>query len=348
MIIRLQKPNSKGYLEINSTIIMHKRKIIKSYKMKNIFISLICLLSISLFLSSCGSKQEAKTEAEKKLQAVKVMEIGTSSFSEVYKVVGTVKAFQEAKISSEEGGLITYQPFDKGSRIGKGQVAVRLRKDMDAASYEQAQTQFELAKSNFDRMEKLYQENVTTEQDYTNAKFQLELAEKSLTVLETRLSKSYVVSPISGVSAGIPESFIGEVTKGSSVIISFDVYPDDEFTGTVNYVSPTLSAVNRTFEIELVMNNRDGKLKPEMSANIQVTKSNVDDVIVLAQDQIIDFGSEKYVFILENDIAKKKVVSIGGRNNNNTIISSGLNKGDKLIIEGFQSLADGDKVQIIN
>ena len=377
MIIRLQKPNSKGYLEINSTIIMHKRKIIKSYKMKNIFISLICLLSISLFLSSCGSKQEAKTEAEKKLQAVKVMEIGTSSFSEVYKVVGTVKAFQEAKISSEEGGLITYQPFDKGSRIGKGQVAVRLRKDMDAASYEQAQTQFELAKSNFDRMEKLYQENVTTEQDYTNAKFQLELAEKSLTVLETRLSKSYVVSPISGVidhkfmskgevcgpgtpilnvvdvskvkiSAGIPESFIGEVTKGSSVIISFDVYPDDEFTGTVNYVSPTLSAVNRTFEIELVMNNRDGKLKPEMSANIQVSKSNVDDVIVLAQDQIIDFGSEKYVFILENDIAKKKVVSIGGRNNNNTMISSGLNKGDKLIIEGFQSLADGDKVQIIN
>ncbi|MBK7159694.1 MAG: hypothetical protein IPH77_14420 [Ignavibacteria bacterium] len=121
---------------------------------------------------------------------MKVMEIGTSSFSEVYKVVGTVKAFQEAKISSEEGGLITYQPFDKGSRIGKGQVAVRLRKDMDAASYEQAQTQFELAKSNFDRMEKLYQENVTTEQDYTNAKFQLELAEKSLTVLETRLSKS--------------------------------------------------------------------------------------------------------------------------------------------------------------
>ncbi|MBK6538866.1 MAG: hypothetical protein IPG09_14210 [Ignavibacteria bacterium] len=112
-------------------------------------------------------------------------------------MVGTVKAFQEAKISSEEGGLITYQPFDKGSRIGKGQV-VRLRK-IWMQLHEQAQTQFELAKSNFDRMEKLYKEDVATEQDYTNAKFQLELAEKSLTVLETRLSKSYVVSPISGL-----------------------------------------------------------------------------------------------------------------------------------------------------
>lgn len=345
--------------------------------MKNIFISLFCLVTFSLILSSCGGKQEAKTEAEKKLQAVKIREIEVTNFSEVYKLVGTVKAFQEAKISSEEGGLITYQPFDKGNRIGKGQVAVRLRKDMDAASYDQAQTQYELAKSNFERMEKLYNENVTTEQDYTNAKFQLELAEKSLNVLETRLSKSYVLSPISGVidhkymgkgevcgpgtpilnvvdvsrvkiSAGIPESFIGEVTKGSSVLITFDVYPGEEFTGTVNYVAPTLSAVNRTFEIELVMNNREGKFKPEMSANIQITKSSVDDAVVLPQDQIIDFGSEKFVFVLENDIARKKLVSIGGRNNNNAMINSGLNKGDKLIIEGFQSLTDGDKVQVIN
>lgn len=345
--------------------------------MKNIFVSLFSLILFSLFLFSCAGKQEAKTETEKKLQAVKIKEIESTSFSEVYKLVGTVKAYQEAKISSEEGGLITYQPFDKGSRIGKNQVAVRLRKDMDAASYEQAQTQYQLAKSNFERTEKLYNDKVATEQDYTNSKFQLELSEKTLNVLETRLSKSYVLSPISGVidhkflgkgevcgpgtpilnvvdvsrvkiSAGIPESFIGQVTKGSSVIITFDVYPGEEFNGTVNYVSPTLSPVNRTFEIELVMNNRDGRLKPEMSANIQVTKSQEDDVIVLPQDQIIDFGSEKYVFVLENDIARKKVVSIGGRNNNNVLILSGLNKGDKLVFEGFQSLTDGDKVQVIN
>ncbi|MBK6538864.1 MAG: hypothetical protein IPG09_14200 [Ignavibacteria bacterium] len=96
------------------------------------------------------------------------------------------------------------------------------------------------------------------------------------------------------------------------------------------------------------MKKLETEIKTGNERKFKVTKSNVDDVIVLAQDQIIDFGSEKYVFILENDIAKKKVVSIGGRNNNNTMISSGLNKGDKLIIEGFQSLADGDKVQIIN
>lgn len=345
--------------------------------MKNILYMLIVAVSASIILNSCGGKGETKPEAEKKLQAVKIREIVTESFSEVYNVVGIVKPYEEAKVSSEEGGLITYQPFDKGSRVSKGQILVRLRKDQDEASFDQAQTQFELAKSNFERVEKLYNENVTTEQEYTNAKFQLEIASKTVSVLETRLSKSYVESPISGVvnnkfmskgevcgpgtpilnvvdvsrvkiSAGIPESYIGEVTKGSPVKITFAVYPGEEFTGTVNYVAPTLNAVNRTFEIEIVMNNRDGRLKPEMSADIEVTKSFIEEAIVLPQDLIIDFGNDKFVFVLENDVVRKKSITLGGRNKNNTLVTGGIRKGEKLVIEGFQSLTDGDKVQVIN
>jgi len=352
-------------------------KSLKILIMKNIIFSLILIITGSLLLQSCGKNGETKTETEKKLQAVKIKEVIGESFQESYKAIGIVKPFETAKISAEEGGLITYQPFDKGSRVSKGQVVVRLRKDQDRASYKQALTQFELAKSNFERMERLYNENVTTEQDYTNAKFQLELSERNLDVMETKLSKSYIVSPISGVvdqkylskgevcatgapilnvvdisrvkiSAGIPERYIGEVKKGSVVSITFDVIPDEEFSGTVSYVSPTLSQANRTFEIEIVLNNASGRLKPEMSANIEIEKSRIDDAVVLPQDLIIDYGNEKFVFVLENDIAKKKIVVLGGRSNNDVLITSGLNAGDKLIIEGFQPLADGDKVQVIN
>ncbi|MBK9331785.1 MAG: efflux RND transporter periplasmic adaptor subunit [Ignavibacteria bacterium] len=345
--------------------------------MKKIIYIMTALLTVSSLLISCGNEGESKTEPEKKLQAVKTTEIITQEFNETYNVVGTVKPFQTAKISSEEGGLITYMPFDKGSRVGRGQTLVRLKKDTDFASFEQAETQYELAKSNFERIEKLYNESVSTEQDYTNAKFQLELAEKSLNLIETRLSKSYVTSPISGIvdekymsrgevsgpgtpilnivdvskvkiSAGIPERYLSEIKKGSQVKITFDVYPGEEFTGTVNYISPTLSVQNRTFEIEMVLPNKGGRLKPEMSANIRIEKSVIVDAIVLPQDLVIDFGSEKFVYVFENGAARKKSVMIGGRNNNNVQILSGLNKGDILISEGFQSVADGDKVEIIN
>ncbi|MBV6479489.1 MAG: Multidrug resistance protein MdtA [Ignavibacteria bacterium] len=345
--------------------------------MKKIFYSFFLLPVIALILSSCEKEGETKIENEKKLQAIKIRELETEDFIETYNVVGIVKPYQTAKVSSEEGGLITYQPFDKGSKVYKGQTVVRLRKDQDFATYDQAETQYELAKSNFERLQKLYSENVATEQDFTNAKFQLELAEKSLEVLETRIEKSYILSPISGIvdqkymskgevcgpgtpilnivdvskvkiSAGIPESYIGEVNKGINVKIKFDVYPDEEFDATVNYVSPTLSPVNRTFEIELVLNNTGGKFKPEMSANIQITKSVINDAIVLPQDLIIDYGNEKFVFVLENDIARKRIISLGGRNNNEILITSGLSKGDKLIYEGYQSVNDSDKVIVIN
>lgn len=344
--------------------------------MKN-FLYLFILLSGALTIYSCGGDGETKTEPEKKIQAVKVQEIISTTFKETFTIVGIVKPFQSAKVSSEEGGLITYQPFDKGSRVSRGQVVVRLRKDQDAAAYDQAQTQYELAKTNFERMEKLYNESVATEQDYTNAKFQLELSERSLDVLETRLSKSYVTSPISGVvdqkymskgevcgpgtpilnvvdvsrvkiSGGMPESFVGDVAKGTEVKITFSVYPGEEFFGKVNYVAPTISQTNRTFEIETILNNNQGKFKPEMSANIEIEKASIEDAIVLPQDLVVDFGTEKFVFVLENGVAKKRVVTLGGRNGNDVHITSGLSSGDKLILEGFQSVSDGDTVQIIN
>jgi membrane fusion protein (multidrug efflux system) len=94
--------------------------------------------------------------------------------------------------------------------------------------------------------------------------------------------------------------------------------------------------------------NKDGRLKPEMSANITVEQSKQEDAIVLPQDLIVDIGSEKFVFVLENDIARKRVVGIGGRKNNDVLISSGLSVGDRLIYEGFQSIVDGDNVVVIN
>lgn len=125
--------------------------------------------------------------------------------------------------------------------------------------------------------------------------------------------------------------------------------PGVEFSGKITYIAPSLSAVNRTLEIEVIILNRDKLLKPEMSANVEVTQATVNNAVVLPQDYIIDFGeNNKYVFVLEGDIAKKRMISIGGREGNNVMISSGLNPGEKLIYEGFQQLADNDKVQVLN
>lgn len=335
----------------------------------------LLLLGTSL---SCGKKgsSENKTTSQQ-LSVVRVSEIKPQHFVETYRVVGIVKPYESAKLSSEEGGIITYLAKDKGDRVHKGEILVKLKKDTDQKAYEQALAQYNLAKENFERLEKLYNENVTTEQQYTNGKLQLDIAIKAVEFYRVRLSKGYIVSPINGVvdakflnkgemsspgapilsivdvskvkiNAGIPEKYVGEITKGQSVLITFEVLPEEKFYGIVSYISPTIDPQSRTFEVEVILNNKDRKLKPEMSANLEFTRLDIDDAIVIAQDQFVDNGEEKYVFVLENDVAKKRIIKIGGFSDSKVYVESGLNFGEKLIIEGFRGLSDNEKVQIVN
>jgi membrane fusion protein, multidrug efflux system len=337
----------------------------------------VIILILTGTFSACGNKSEKKEINQKKLTLIKAKEVTGESFKENYKIVGTVKPYASAKLSSEEGGLITYLAKDKGDRVSKGEVVVEFKKEVDEASYNQSLAQYDLAKDNFERMEKLYLENATTEQQYTNSKLQLNIAEKSVELYRARLTTGYIISPINGVvdekimnkgemtlpglsiisivdisrvkiNAGIPERFVGQITIGQKVGITSDALPDENSEGLISYVSPTLNEQSRTFEIEIVLNNSKKRFKPEMSANIIFTRLDLDNVVVLERDLIVDNGDEKYVFVLEGDNAKKKLIKVDGTNDNKVYISEGLRIGDKLIYEGFRALADGDKVQVVN
>ncbi len=342
---------------------------------------LFTLLAVFV-ITGCGKDEEKPKDdpavEKQKLPIVKIEEVKTSSFSENLSVVGIVKPFATAKISSEEGGLITYLNKDKGSYVGRGEIVARIKKDVEIASLEQTEAQVELARLNYDKQKQLYEDNATTEIQYLTAKWQYEAAIRGQDILKTRLKTGFVRSPISGfvnekymnrgemsapgtpilnvidissvkISAGIPEQYIGQIKMGQHVRVTVDVLPGVEFSGKITYLAPSLSAANRTLEIEVIIANRDKLLKPEMSANVQVTQATNNNAVVLPQDYIMDFGeNDKYVFVLEGDIAKKKMITIGGREGNNVLISSGLKPGEKLIYEGFQQLADNDKVQVLN
>jgi len=337
----------------------------------------VLTILLVLFAFSCGSNNKEEVKETKQLPIVKTKEVSIESFTETYRVVGIVKPYESAKISSEEGGIITYLRKDKGDRVGRGEVVARLLKDQDYAMYEQSLAQYNLAKENYDRTQRLYIEGAATEQQYVNAQLQLDLAEKSVDVYHVRLRKSVVVSPISGIidfkymnrgemsspgapivsivnvskvkiSAGIPERYLNDLRKGQTIDLSFDAYPDEKFKGNIRYISPTINPTTRTFEIEVVLNNPQGKFKPEMAANIEINKTSVEDAIVLEQDQIVDNVEEQFIFVLEGNIAKKRILKTGGRNGNKVIVLEGLNPGDKFIFEGFQKLVDGDKVQVSN
>ena len=152
---------------------------------KYLYAVLVIVLAVTL--ASCSRKKNNEVEA-KKMPLVKTMPVQGQYFEENYKVVGIVKPYESAKISSEEGGLITVLSKDKGDRVGRGEVVVRLKKDVDEATYMQALSQYELAKENFERTERLYLDAVATEQQYTTSKLQMDIASKSVELYNITLS----------------------------------------------------------------------------------------------------------------------------------------------------------------
>lgn len=336
----------------------------------------IILLSASVLLMSCGKSSSEKTGDIQKISLIKIQEVKPQYFAEKFTVVGVVKPYASAKISSEEGGLILSILKNKGDRVGSGQIVVRLKKDVEGATYDQMVAQYELAKLNFEKQQQLYDENATTEIAYLTAKWQLEASSKGLEVVKTHISKGFIRSPINGVvedkfmnngemsapgipilsivdvsrvkiSAGIPEKYVEQIKNGQDVKITVEVLPGVDFMGKISYIAPSLAQGSRTFEIEIVINNKDRLLKPEMSANVELARKEDENAIAIPQDYIIDYGDEKYVFVYDNGIAKKTDLTLGGRNENLVLVKSGLNAGDKLIIEGFQTLNDGEKVKVV-
>ena len=344
--------------------------------MNKIFKLTVFLLLAGITFSACGKKRDNIKDTEKKVPLVKVTTIKTQPFTESYKFIGVLKPYETAKLSSEEGGIITYIGKDKGNYVRKGEVVIKLLKDQDYATYEQMQAQYNLAKDNFERISNLYSQGAATEQQYTNSKLQLDVAEKSKNIYEVRLRKGTIVSPINGivdaklmsvgemsspgapilsivdvsrlkVNVGIPEKYMSYISKGKTLDITFDVFPDEVYKGVVSYIAPDINASSRTFDIEMVIKNPGGKLKPEMSANIILSKETISDAIVLTQDQFVDNVEEQFVFVLQGDIARKKKITLGGRNGNNVIITDGIEAGETLITEGYEFVSDGDKVRVV-
>jgi len=343
-----------------------------------IIIPLFVFLAAAVVLSGCGESggETSNQQEEKKLPLVKVKTVEASTFSDNFKVIGVIKPFTSAKVSSEEGGLIVSLNKDKGSYVRQGEIIARIKKDVEIATYEQAEAQIELARMNYEKQKQLYEENATTEIQYLTAKWQYEAALRSQDILKQRLKTGFVRSPINGVvdekymnrgemsapgspivniidisrvkiSAGVPEKYITKDKNGQSVKVTIDVLPGVEFDGKINYIAPALQGTSRTFEVEVIINNRDKLLKPGMNANVRISEFTKENVVVIPQDLIVDYGDEQYLFVLEGDVARKRDLKLGGRNGNDVLIESGLNPGDKLIIEGFQSLKEGDKVQVV-
>ncbi len=348
-------------------------------------ITLTTLAIILIGFISCknNDKDSKKTNLQNKESIaikVKVKTAESKDFYHYINVSGNVEAEQYAFISPQTNGQITKIYVNEGDYVKQGTLLMQLNDNIIKNTIAEVENSLNLATITFKKQENLWKQKIGSEIQYLQAKTQKESLEKKLKTLNSQLALTQIRAPFSGyvdnitlkegelaspgirvlelvnlrkmlIKADISEKYLSKITKGDSVKITFPDFPDYIKYAKISRIGNIVNPNNRAFKIEVKFNNNDEKIKPNIIASIKVRDDIIKNAIAVPSIIIKNDFDKKFIFIAKKTgnsyIAKKIIVNTGISYKDKTIITNGLNVGDKYIYEGFNLVTDGFKIQIV-
>ena len=145
------------------------------------------------------------------------------------------------------------------------------------------------------------------------------------------------------VMADVAEQDLGLVQKGQSAKVSFVAFPGQSFSGTVDFIYPTLTANTRTGRVRIILPNKDGRLRESMYATVAINApAGSGTVLAIPVSAIIDSGTRQVVLVTKGQGRfEPRTVKIGARGDGQAQILSGLKPGEQVVV-GANFLIDAE------
>jgi len=343
--------------------------------LKLLFLILL-IVFISVPLVSC--KKEKKVEKENLIN-VRVAAAQEKIVRPYIETTGSLRADEEVMvIKVEEGSAVS-----KGSLLVEiNQTDYRLDKQRAEAAMKQAEASLANVKSEFQRKESLYKEELITRQQYDDISTRVILAEadlaKAKSMLETsaeRLARTRIYSPLNGmvkekkVSSGdfartslpllhlikvdplklnftVSEKDIADLKTGQDVDFTVDSFPGKKFSGKVNLIYPNVEERTRTLQAEAIVPNADRVLKPGLFVRATIYTGPPREVIVAPLTALIYDNATVSLFVVEGNLARERKVTTGRKYGEDIEIIEGLNAKEQIVVVGQNNLSEGIKVNV--
>lgn len=300
-------------------------------------------------------------------------------FKHYVEIQGSVDTQQNVLIQPEMGGGLVVLNVKAGQNVSKGQLLGRVDDAGMSQQLASIQTQYELAKTTYERQKRLWDQKIGSEIQYLQAQTQMISLAKSINQMKAQIAKTEIRAPFSGiidevfvekgqvvsanpqglmrivnlsqmyVSTDVPEIYVGKVKVGTSVETNISSI-GKTYMGKVRQVGKNINPANRSFGIEVSVPNPEGLLRPNQVAKLKIVDYSNSSAITVPTNVIQqEANGTKYVYVVNNKnektgIAKKVLVKVGQNANNSTEILSGLASGDVIVSEGANTVSEGMKV----
>jgi len=342
-------------------------------------------LALMGVLAGCGSGDASNAQAEAAAPTYKIINVEVSRVVpkpfEVYmRLTGVAKAEDDIQISAEEPGSVVKVYVEKGTRVRAGQRLMQIDDRLLRTMITTAEAESAFAADAYERQKAVWNNKIGTEISYLERKNAAAVTAANLEGLRTRLENTVIRSPIDGVldaryvdqgemvafgtplcrvlssqsikiEMGVPERFAADVHLGGRVLVRFDVLRGREFEGSIDFVGSAVDPGNRTFPIEIDLENPAGLIKPEMVANVHVERHRYDSAIVIPQQAVryTESGFVGYVAVdtEQGTIAEERLVELGPSYTDSVVVESGIRAGDRLITRGQLQVVDGSHVEVV-
>jgi cobalt-zinc-cadmium efflux system membrane fusion protein len=136
------------------------------------------------------------------------------------------------------------------------------------------------------------------------------------------------------IDANVFEKDLQRVRPGQEVKLTVPAFPQSTFSGKVIFVDNVVDPETRTVKVRTEVANPDGRLKPDMFANVQIVTDVNRAAISIPQSAVLNDEGKSVVFVAEGNGYKKRQVQAGIQNNDRVEIVDGLNAGDKVVVKG--------------
>ncbi len=342
---------------------------------RRIFISAMAVLA----LAGCQKAEQAETVDNR--IPVRVTTVSKSTVQRTLEYSANLEANEQVFYAPTLAGTRIKKIYvEVGDHIQKGQTLV----EMDATTLTQQELQFKNIELEYNRAVKLMETGSISQQNYDAAVTQYEVAK---TTLQNLRENTRLVAPFNGIVTGkfmedgelysggafggaskpsiisieqinpikayvaIAENYYTEVKKGMPILLKSEVYKDRTFEGKVNIVYPSIDAHSRTFQCELLFDNKDEALRPGMYGTITLNVGEAEAIVIPSIAVLkVQGANDRYIFVVRDNKAVRISVKVTNRYDDKVEVQAldgELRDGDKLVNVGQARLIDGSEVKIV-
>lgn len=323
-------------------------------------------------------------DTTKKAVLISTFIVKEEVFYHYLELQGNVSTKDLLVIYPEYAGILAKVYVKEGQYVKKGQILAKIDDGGLSQQLAQLQIQTNLAKTTFERQDRLWKQNIGSEMQYLQAKSNFEVQQQMVNQIQIQLDKTIVKAPFSGtiddiiseqgsvvapgqsqlmrivnldnmyIETNVPESNILTVVKNKTVIVEFPVLGKTihaKIRQASNYINPA----NRTFKVEIAVPNKDKSIKPNLTVKLKINDYTNKKALLIPQSIVLENSKgEQYIYVIidkqEDNIAvvKKAIIQTGKTQGDVIEVLSGIENGTEVINEGTRRVEEGQTVQVEN